>query len=200
MSTATENPIITAPRGTHLHCKGWVQEAALRMLMNNLDPDVAERPEDLVVYGGLGKAARNWDCFNAIVKELKHLGDDETLLVQSGKAVGVVKTHAEAPRVSNRMGRLGSGDQQLAGHAAHPRAGGTINTALDGQHLGRVGQRGAVGRHAGGAGADDGDVGVDRSFCVHGIKGVKLTGPGHSGRDGRRGAALAANGTCDRWH
>ena len=99
MSTATENPVITAPRGTHLHCKGWVQEAALRMLMNNLDPEVAERPEDLVVYGGLGKAARNWDCFHAIVKELKHLGDDETLLVQSGKAVGVVKTHAEAPRV-----------------------------------------------------------------------------------------------------
>jgi urocanate hydratase len=99
MSSDTAAPVIRAPHGTHLHCKGWVQEAALRMLMNNLDPDVAERPEDLVVYGGLGKAARNWDCFNAIVKELKHLGDDETLLVQSGKAVGVVKTHADAPRV-----------------------------------------------------------------------------------------------------
>ncbi len=99
MSSPTAAPVIRAPHGTHLHCKGWVQEAALRMLMNNLDPDVAERPEDLVVYGGLGKAARNWDCFNAIVKELKHLGDDETLLVQSGKAVGVVKTHPEAPRV-----------------------------------------------------------------------------------------------------
>ena len=99
MTTASDAPIITAPRGTHLHCKGWVQEAALRMLMNNLDPEVAERPEDLVVYGGLGKAARNWDCFHAIVKELKHLGDDETLLVQSGKPVGVVKTHPEAPRV-----------------------------------------------------------------------------------------------------
>ena len=99
MSHATEAPVIRAPHGTHLHCKGWVQEAALRMLMNNLDPDVAERPEDLVVYGGLGKAARNWDCFNAIVKELKHLGDDETLLIQSGKPVGVVRTHAEAPRV-----------------------------------------------------------------------------------------------------
>jgi urocanate hydratase len=97
--TSAEAPVITAPRGTHLHCKGWVQEAALRMLMNNLDPEVAERPEDLVVYGGLGKAARNWDCFHAIVKELKHLGDDETLLVQSGKPVGVVKTHPEAPRV-----------------------------------------------------------------------------------------------------
>src|SRR5512137_2203990 len=90
---------VRAPRGNELSCKGWGQEAALRMLMNNLDPDVAERPEDLVVYGGLGKAARNWDCFNAIVKELKHLGDDETLLIQSGKAVGVVKTHPEAPRV-----------------------------------------------------------------------------------------------------
>jgi urocanate hydratase len=99
MSTSTDAPVITAPRGTHLHCKGWVQEAALRMLMNNLDPEVAERPEDLVVYGGLGKAARNWDCFHAIVHELKKLGDDETLLVQSGKPVGVVKTHADAPRV-----------------------------------------------------------------------------------------------------
>ena len=99
MNTASESPVIRAPHGTHLHCKGWVQEAALRMLMNNLDPDVAERPEDLIVYGGLGKAARDWDCFNAIVKELKHLKDDETLLVQSGKPVGVVKTHAEAPRV-----------------------------------------------------------------------------------------------------
>jgi len=99
MSTASESPVITSPRGTHLHCKGWVQEAALRMLMNNLDPEVAERPEDLVVYGGLGKAARNWDCFHAIVKELKHLNDDETLLVQSGKPVGVVKTHPDAPRV-----------------------------------------------------------------------------------------------------
>ncbi|MFN8012773.1 MAG: urocanate hydratase [Holophagaceae bacterium] len=99
MTLDTAAPVIRAPHGTHLHCRGWVQEAALRMLMNNLDPDVAERPEDLVVYGGLGKAARNWDCFNAIVKELKHLGDDETLLIQSGKPVGVVRTHADAPRV-----------------------------------------------------------------------------------------------------
>jgi urocanate hydratase len=99
MSTSTDAPVITAPRGSHLHCKGWVQEAALRMLMNNLDPEVAERPEDLVVYGGLGKAARNWDCFNAIVHELKKLNDDETLLIQSGKPVGVVKTHPDAPRV-----------------------------------------------------------------------------------------------------
>src|SRR2546425_8299413 len=84
---------IRAPRGTSLRCKGWHQEAALRMLMNNLDPEVAERPEDLVVYGGSGKAARNWACFDAIVRELERLGNDETLLVQSGKPVGVFRTH-----------------------------------------------------------------------------------------------------------
>src|SRR5690606_9008886 len=87
----------------------WPQEAALRMLMNNLDPEVAERPEDLVVYGGTGKAARSWDDFQIIVRELRRLGDDETLLIQSGRAVGVFRTHAEAPRVllanSNLVGR-----------------------------------------------------------------------------------------------
>src|SRR5687768_16691939 len=88
-----------APRGTKLSCKGWHQEAALRMLLNNLDPQVAERPGDLVVYGGTGKAARNWDCFDAIVRTLRRLEDDETLLIQSGKPVGVFRTHPEAPRV-----------------------------------------------------------------------------------------------------
>src|ERR1041385_5276956 len=88
-----------APRGTEITCRGWQQEAALRMLMNNLDPDVAERPEDLVVYGGTGKAARNWESFDAIVRELRVLADDETLLVQSGKPVGVFRTHKSAPRV-----------------------------------------------------------------------------------------------------
>src|ERR671915_2035739 len=91
--------IIRAPRGTELSCKGWHQEAALRMLMNNLDPEVAERPEDLVVYGGTGKAARNWECFQAIVSTLQNLDNDETLLVQSGKPVAVFKTHPWAPRV-----------------------------------------------------------------------------------------------------
>ncbi|MED3552489.1 urocanate hydratase [Cytobacillus praedii] len=86
-------------RGTDLNTKGWLQEAALRMLMNNLDADVAERPEDLVVYGGIGKAARNWECFDAIVKSLKELENDETLLVQSGKPVAIFKSHADAPRV-----------------------------------------------------------------------------------------------------
>src|SRR5260370_36499240 len=96
---------IRAPRGTTLSCKGWQQEAAMRMLMNNLDEDVAERPQDLVVYGGTGKAARNWDCYHAIVRSLKNLENDETLLVQSGKPVGIFKTYPDAPRVliSNAM-------------------------------------------------------------------------------------------------
>jgi urocanate hydratase len=90
---------IRAPRGDELACLGWPQEAAMRMLMNNLDPDVAERPEDLVVYGGTGRAARSWEAFDAIVRTLQTLRDDETLLVQSGKPVGVFRTHEWSPRV-----------------------------------------------------------------------------------------------------
>jgi urocanate hydratase len=101
--------VIRAPRGSQLTCKGWQQEAALRMLMNNLDPDVAERPQDLVVYGGTGKAARSWDDYHTIVRELRRLENDHTLLVQSGRAVGVFRTHEEAPRVlianSNLVGK-----------------------------------------------------------------------------------------------
>lgn len=95
----SEPRIVRAARGTEISCKGWLQEAALRMLMNNLDPDVAERPQDLIVYGGRGRAARNWDAFDAIVKCLRELENDETLLVQSGKPVGVLKSHPDAPRV-----------------------------------------------------------------------------------------------------
>jgi len=105
---ASARPVV-APRGTEISCKGWVQEAALRMLHNNLDPEVAERPDDLVVYGGTGKAARSWDAFDVIVRELRTLGNDETLLVQSGKAVGRFRTHPDAPRVlianSNLVGK-----------------------------------------------------------------------------------------------
>jgi urocanate hydratase len=90
---------VRAPRGSAISCRGWQQEAALRMLMNNLDPEVAERPAELVVYGGSGRAARNWECFEAIVATLRRLGDDETLLVQSGKPVAVFRSHPEAPRV-----------------------------------------------------------------------------------------------------
>lgn len=90
---------VRAPRGTELSCKGWQQEAALRMLMNNLDPDVAEKPQELIVYGGTGRAARNWACYEAIVRSLRDLENDETLLVQSGKPVGIFRTHPYAPRV-----------------------------------------------------------------------------------------------------
>src|SRR5450755_1275478 len=101
---------LRAPRGSKVSCKGWQQEAALRMLMNNLDEEVAERPQDLVVYGGTGRAARNWDCYHALVRSLKSLENDETLLVQSGKPVGMFKTHEYAPRVlianSNLVGHF----------------------------------------------------------------------------------------------
>ena len=106
--------VIRAPRGSTISCKGWQQEAALRMLMNNLDPEVAERPEDLIVYGGTGRAARSWEAFDAIVDALRGLENDETLLVQSGKPVGVFRTHTSAPRVlianSNLVGRWANWD------------------------------------------------------------------------------------------
>jgi urocanate hydratase len=105
---------VRAPHGTKLHCKGWLQEAAYRMIQNNLDPDVAERPMDLVVYGGIGKAARNWPAFDSILQALTTLENDETLLVQSGKPVGIVKTHEDAPRVllanSNLVGNWATWD------------------------------------------------------------------------------------------
>ena len=95
----TVKTAIRAPRGSSVRCRGWDQEAALRLLMNNLDPEVAERPDDLIVYGGAGKAARDWPSYHAIVATLERLANDETLLVQSGKPVGVFRTHEEAPRV-----------------------------------------------------------------------------------------------------
>jgi urocanate hydratase len=106
---------VRSPRGSGLNCQGWLQEAALRMLMNNLDPEVAERPDDLVVYGGTGRAARSWEAFDAIVRTLRTLANDETLLVQSGKPVAVFRTHADAPRVlianSNLVGRWATWDE-----------------------------------------------------------------------------------------
>lgn len=112
---SSKHPSVRAPRGTTLSCQGWIQEAAYRMLHNNLDPEVAERPDDLVVYGGTGKAARSWEAFDVIARELRTLRDDETLLVQSGKAVGRFRTHADAPRVlianSNLVGRWATFDE-----------------------------------------------------------------------------------------
>ncbi len=112
--TLAASRLVRAPRGSALSCRGWIQEAALRMLMNNLDPDVAERPDDLVVYGGTGRAARSWEAFEAIVATLRTLGNDETLLVASGKPVGVFRTHEDAPRVlianANLVGRWATWD------------------------------------------------------------------------------------------
>ncbi len=103
------NRIIRSPRGNKLTCKNWPTEAAFRMLQNNLDPEVAERPEDLVVYGGIGKAARNWQSFDKILNCLKELEEDQTLMVQSGKPVGILRSHKDAPRVlianSNLVGK-----------------------------------------------------------------------------------------------
>src|SRR4051794_1867653 len=114
MAIATERRVVRAARGTERSCRGWQQEAALRMLMNNLDPEVAERPDDLVVYGGTGRAARSWPAFDAIVRELRALAEDETLLVQSGKPVGVFRTHEWSPRVlianSNLVGKWANWD------------------------------------------------------------------------------------------
>jgi urocanate hydratase len=114
-TTAHPSRTIRAPRGTDMSCLGWQQEAALRMLMNNLDPEVAERPEELIVYGGIGKAARNWECYDAIVAALRRLKNDETLLVQSGKPVGIFRTHLNAPRVvianSNLVPHWGTWDE-----------------------------------------------------------------------------------------
>jgi urocanate hydratase len=114
MAIASEPRVIRAPRGSELSCRGWAQEAALRMLMNNLDPEVAERPQDLVVYGGTGRAARSWEAFDAIVRELRRLGNDESLLIQSGKPVGVFRTHEWAPRVlianANLVGKWANWD------------------------------------------------------------------------------------------
>ncbi len=91
--------VVRAPRGSQLHCRNWLAEAAYRMIQNNLDPDVAENPQSLVVYGGIGRAARNWECFDQILASLRTLEADESLLIQSGKPVGVFKTHENAPRV-----------------------------------------------------------------------------------------------------
>src|SRR5580704_7855461 len=112
MFTATA---IRAPRGSEITCKGWHQEAALRMIHNNLDPEVAENPDQLIVYGGTGRAARSWECFHAIVRALRSLENDETLIVQSGKPVGVFRTHPESPRVllanSNLVGQWSNWDE-----------------------------------------------------------------------------------------
>src|SRR5580693_841072 len=115
IETMTEKRVIRAPRGREMRCKGWQQEGALRMLMNNLDPEVAERPDDLIVYGGTGRAARSWEAYDAIVRSLESLANDETLIVASGKPVGIFRTHDDAPRVlianANLVGHWSNWDE-----------------------------------------------------------------------------------------
>jgi len=187
MSTATQ---IRAPRGTELSCRGWHQEAALRMLMNNLDPDVAERPDDLVVYGGAGKAARNWPAFHAIVRSLRSLANDETLLVQSGKPVGIFRTHPEAPRVllanSNLVGHWSNYEQfrELEGLGlimyGQMTAGSWIYIGTQGIIQGTYETFGAAGRrHFGGS--------LERKLVVSG---------GLGGMGGAQPLAATMNGAC----
>src|SRR5438477_2868735 len=131
---------IRAPRGAKLNCKGWHQEAALRCLMNNLDSEVAEKPDELIVYGGAGKAARNWESFDAIVRSLQELENDETLLVQSGKPVGVFRTHEHAPRVlianSNLVGAWANWEHFHELERKGLRLSGQIRLAI-GTNIGR---------------------------------------------------------------
>ena len=163
MPVLTDTPVssytpVRAPRGNQLSCKGWAQEAAMRMLMNNLDPDVAERPQDLVVYGGTGRAARNWDCYHAIVRSLKSLENDETLLVQSGKPVGIFRTHEYAPRVLHLQLQPGRplvelGEVQRTGearpHHVRPDDGRLLDLhRLAGNHPGNIRDFRSRGREA----------------------------------------------------
>ena len=124
----SEPRVVHAPTGTKLTCKNWLIEAAYRMIQNNLDPAVAQRPDELVVYGGRGQAARNWECFDAILDSLKSMEDDDTLLVQSGKPVGIFKTHYDAPRVlianSNLVPKWANWEQAARRHhRSHRRRG-----------------------------------------------------------------------------
>src|SRR5256886_389250 len=153
---------IRAPRGPNRTCRGWIQEAALRMLMNNLDPEVAERPQDLVVYGGTGEAARDWPAVDAICRTLVTLGDDETLLVQSGKPVGAFTTHPEAPRV-------------LIANA-NPGGGGATRGGV--RELGRQGPPGAGTARPGSRCRDRSDVGARSAQRLHPRR------PDARGRDG----------------
>ncbi len=187
--------VIRAPTGVELHCKGWIQEAAFRMIQNNLDPSVAEHPEELIVYGGRGKAARNWACFDKILETLQKLNDDETLLVQSGKPVGVVKTHSDAPRVllanSNLVGKWATWEhfdeldrrglmmygQMTAGSWIYIGTQGIIQGTYEtfaeaGRRLNAANKGAGDGKGAGEADAQDGRTLLGRSILTAGLGGM----------------------------
>ena len=181
-TTIEEARVIRAPRGTEISCLGWQQEAALRMLMNNLDPEVAERPEELIVYGGIGKAARNWECFDAIVATLKRLKNDETLLVQSGKPVGVFRTHENAPRVlianSNLVPALGH-----LGRVPPPRRARPDDVRPDDRRLVDLH------RHAGHPAGNVRVLRLGGEDALRQLAARKARRHGGTGRNGRRAAA-----------
>ncbi|MFL6350324.1 MAG: urocanate hydratase [Bryobacteraceae bacterium] len=187
IDTAAE---VTAPRGTALNCKGWHQEAAMRMLMNNLDPAVAENPEHLIVYGGTGRAARNWECFHAIVRSLRTLENDETLLVQSGKPVGVFRTHPEAPRVlianANLVGRWSNWDefQRLE------KLGLTMYGQMTAGSWIYIGSQGIV------QGTYETFAAAGRKHFGSGLAGKLIVSGGMGGMGGAQPLAATMNGAC----
>ncbi len=181
---------IRAARGTKLACKGWHQEAALRMLMNNLDPEVAENPDELVVYGGRGRAARSWECFDAIVRSLQSLENDETLLIQSGKPVGIFRTHAEAPRVlianSNLVGHWSNWDcfHQLE------KLGLTMYGQMTAGSWIYIGSQGIV------QGTYETFAAAGRKHFAGSLKGKLIVSGGMGGMGGAQPLAATMNGAC----
>jgi urocanate hydratase len=181
---------IRAPRGTTLSCKGWHQEAALRMLMNNLDPEVAEKPENLIVYGGTGQAARNWECFHAIVRSLRSLENDETLLVQSGKPVGIFRTQSEAPRVlianANLVGRWSNWEEF---HRLE-RLGLTMYGQMTAGSWIYIGSQGIV------QGTYETFASAGRKHFGGELKGKLIVSGGMGGMGGAQPLAATLNGAC----
>jgi urocanate hydratase len=190
MAKETALTAIRAPQGLQLTCKGWQQEAALRMLMNNLDPDVAERPDDLVVYGGTGKAARNWECFDAIVRSLQNLENDETLLIQSGKPVGIFRTHLGSPRVlianSNLVGYWSNWEH------FHPleRLGLTMYGQMTAGSWIYIGSQGVV------QGTYETFAAAARKHFDGSLQGKLIVSGGMGGMGGAQPLAATMNGAC----
>jgi len=187
MSTHTA---IRAPRGTEIRCRGWHQEAALRMLMNNLDPEVAEKPEDLIVYGGTGRAARDWPSFDAMVRTLERLGDDETMLVQSGRPVGVFRTHDYAPRVLIANSNLVGHWSNYAEHHRLEQLGLTMYGQMTAGSWIYIGSQGII------QGTFETLAAAARKYFDHSLKGKLVVSGGLGGMGGAQPLAATMNGAC----
>ena len=187
MSTHTA---IRVPRGTEIRCRGWHQEAALRMLMNNLDPEVAEKPEDLIVYGGTGRAARDWPSFDAMVRTLERLGDDETMLVQSGRPVGVFRTHDYAPRVLIANSNLVGHWSNYAEHHRLEQLGLTMYGQMTAGSWIYIGSQGII------QGTFETLAAAARKYFDHSLKGKLVVSGGLGGMGGAQPLAATMNGAC----